>query len=164
MKPTLDDDIFSPFSHMRKREKTVRISHSHSPIGENEKEFSHEKDTPRGTITTSCAKCRKPLALDFGDVDGEMADVLREIAKRVVCNQCATPEPIPGPDAQALLDEPELFPPRRQFTVELPGQALATLDERLDDAKGRLLDIGPVKGARWRVRYLAPGPISFANE
>ena len=107
------------------------------------------------TISTTCAKCRKPLALDFGDVDGEMADVLREIAvKRVICNQCATPEPRP---------EPELSP-RRQFTVELSGQALSTLDERLDDAKGRLLDIGPVKGARWRVRYLAPGPISFANE
>ena len=33
------------------------------------------------TISTTCAKCRKPLALDFGDVDGEMADVLREIAR-----------------------------------------------------------------------------------
>jgi len=42
------------------------------------------------TISTTCAKCRKPLALDFGDVDGEMADVLREIAKRVVCDQCAS--------------------------------------------------------------------------
>ncbi len=106
------------------------------------------------TISTTCPKCGKPLALDAGDVDGPIADVLKEIAKRIVCNQCATPEPRP---------EPELSP-RRQFTVELPGQALATLDERLDDAKGRLLDIGPVKGARWRVRYLAPGPISFANE
>ena len=115
------------------------------------------------TISTTCPKCGKPLALDAGDVDGPIADVLKEIAKRIVCNQCATPEPIPGPDAQALLDEPELFPPRRQFTVELPGQALATLDERIAGAGGRLIDFRPV-GARWRVRYLAPGPISFANE
>ena len=107
------------------------------------------------TANATCPKCGKVLRLDLGDVGGEMAALLREIAvKRVICNQCATPEPRP---------EPELSP-RRQFTVELPGQALATLDERLDDAKGRLLDIGPVKGARWRVRYLAPGPISFANE
>jgi hypothetical protein len=62
------------------------------------------------------------------------------------------------------IDQPELLPTRRLFTVEISGPMLATLDERLDDAKGRLLDIGPVKGARWRVRYLAPGPISFANE
>ena len=64
----------------------------------------------------------------------------------------------------AFEPEPELFPRRRQFTVELSGQALAVLDERLAGAGGRLIDIEPVKGARWRVRYLAPGPISFANE
>jgi len=115
------------------------------------------------TITTTCPKCGKPLTLDAGDVDGEMAGVLVEIAKRVICDQCATPEPIPGLDAQALLDEPELFPRRREFVVELPGQALATLDERLDKAGGRLIEIEPVKGARWRVRYLAPEPIRFAQ-
>ena len=64
----------------------------------------------------------------------------------------------------AIEPEPDAHPTRRQFTVELPGQALAVLDERLAGAGGRLIDIEPVKGARWRVRYLAPGPISFANE
>ena len=64
----------------------------------------------------------------------------------------------------AIEPEPELFPRRRQFTVELSGQALSTLDERIAEANGKLIDFGPVKGARWRVRYLAPGPISFANE
>ncbi len=58
--------------------------------------------------------------------------------------------------------EPEALPPRRQFTVELPGQALATLDERIAGAGGRLIDFRPV-GARWRVRYLAPERISFCQ-
>ena len=69
--------------------------------------------------------------------------------------------PAPPP---AFEPEPELFPRRRQFTVELSGQALSTLDERIAKGNGKLIDIEPVKGARWRVRYLAPGPISFANE
>jgi len=61
------------------------------------------------------------------------------------------------------IDQAELFP-RRQFTVELSGQALATLDERIAKGNGKLIDFGPVSGGLWRVRYLAQRPISFANE
>jgi len=122
------------------------------------------------TISTTCPKCGKPLTLDAGEVDGEMADILREIAKRVICDQCATPEPIPGPDTgntyPPAIDQPEpdAHPTRRQFAAEIAGEALPAVDERLAGAGGRLIDIEPVKGSRWRVRYLAPERISFANE
>ena len=62
----------------------------------------------------------------------------------------------------AFEPEPELFPRRRQFTVELSGQALSTLDERIAEANGKLIDFGPVSGGLWRVRYLAQRPIEFA--
>jgi len=60
------------------------------------------------------------------------------------------------------IDQPELFPRRRLHTVELPGQALASLDARLAEADAKLLDFAPVSGGRWRVRYLAQSPIEFA--
>lgn len=62
------------------------------------------------------------------------------------------------------IDQPDLFPRRRLHTVELSGQALASLDARLAEADARLLDFAPVNGARWRVRYLAPEPIEFASK
>lgn len=62
----------------------------------------------------------------------------------------------------AFEPEPELFPRRRQFTVELSGQALSTLDERIAKGNGKLIDFAPASGGRWRVRYLAPEQIEFA--
>jgi ribosomal protein S27AE len=44
------------------------------------------------TANATCPKCGKSLTFDLGDVEGAIADLLKRLAERVVCDRCAGPQ------------------------------------------------------------------------